>query len=214
MTSEILNRMGIPAEFHNLSLTRGIRNLPSVAESEIVKYSKIYLDVERWADQALAGEARNGLLLTGVSGSGKTAVGSALCRKFLRKKRVGRRVTLFDIGERFFKEGWEVPEEMFGDGLLFIDEISRMVPTKVGYNESILDHILRRRTEAYLPTVLSSVKDKPALEMLHGGIVMSLVNSKFFEVLFPKVNLTIRIMDRERQKIFNGGPNDESDKRS
>ncbi len=212
LTAEVLNRMGIPAEFHRLSLNQGIRSLPSVAEEEIVKYSKIYSDVEKWADRVLVGEARNGLFLTGMSGSGKTAVGSALCRKFLRAKKVGRRMTFFEIGTMFFKEGWEIPEEAFGEGLLFIDEISKVVPTKPGYNESILDHILRQRTEAYLPTVLSSIKDSPALEMLHGSEVVSLIDSKFFEVLFPKVNLTIRKTDQEQKKYFNGGQTNEPDR--
>lgn len=206
--SEILNRMGIPVEFHRLSLTRGIQNLPSVVEGEIKRYLDIYSGIEKWADRALVEKTRNGLFLIGMSGSGKTAVGSAICRKFLNAGKVGRRMTLFEIGQKFFNGGWEVPEETLGDGVLFIDEISRMIPTKSGYNESILDYILRRRTEAYLPTVLSSVKDKPALEMLHGSVVKSLIDSKFFEVLFPKVNLTVRIKDLEQKRIFNGGQND------
>ena len=210
ITQEVLHRMGIPSEFHNLSLTNDLKTIPTVKDYEIIQYSKIYSSVEKWVDVAVKEKSKNGLLLLGISGSGKTAVGSTICRKFLRDKKVGRRMTLFEIGQRFFDNGWKVPEETLHEGVLFIDEISRMVPTKPGFNESILDYILRRRTEDYLPTVLSSVKNRAALEMLHGVSVCSLIYSKFFEVLFPNVNLTIRIKDSEEKKIFNGGSNDQT----
>ncbi len=207
---DVLHRMGIPAEFHNLSLTNDLKTIPTLKDFEIIQYSKIYSSIEKWVDVAVSGKSKNGLLLMGISGCGKTAVGSTICRKFLRDKKIGRRMTLFEIGEQFFEGAWKVPEEVFEEGVLFIDEISRIVPTKPGFNESILDHILRRRTESYLPTVLSSVQSRAALEMLHGDSVCSLIYSKFFEVLFPKVNLTIRIKDSEEKKIFNGGSNDQT----
>ena len=104
--------------------------------------------VERWI-----GSGRDGLLLMGTVGTGKSTIAASLCRAWTDILTVARFYQCDIVAERIRQDESYKYEVAFQKGLIVLDDLG--TEGKV-YGEESLPFILYRRYERNLPTVITT----------------------------------------------------------
>ncbi len=205
MNKELKLKHGIPANFVDVVLSDnglGKTTEKMLGKDTLIKYKEIYSASFGWVEKLRKGDDNpHGLFLLGPTGSGKTGLGCAICNYFLDIGWVARRVTLYSLVNKFF-EKWKTPSFALKPGILFIDEISRELPTKEGHNQKILENVLKYRIDHKYVTIISSIKGKDSIGRQHGEVISNLIESNFFDVLFPQVNISKILKEDAEERMF------------
>lgn len=103
---------------------------------------------------------RNGLIITGPSGTGKTHLAAAITNKVINSGRLAVCMTMIDMLEsirRTFSDGGseaEIIRKYKTVPLLVVDDMGKEPPTE--WAISTIYNIINGRYEAYLPTIITS----------------------------------------------------------
>lgn len=125
-----------------------------------------------------------GLLLNGSFGTGKTMLSSLAAKEFVKLGYKPFFVTFTEMIE-MFTEGWSSAEDkrlfkkkIIESPILVLDDIGKERITKVKLNESTFDHLLRQRTVALRPTIITTNYDLAEIGKGYGGAILSLITER------------------------------------
>jgi len=194
-------KFGLSKEFmdYSFKLPKEIRS--KLKQSDKESYLKIFKRLDKWYKKIRSGETHFNLLFSGVSGSGKSSTGSILVKRFLEDGVYAIRMSMQGLIQTYFKE-WVIPEIALTTKVLFIEEAGNEIPTNQEHNKYVFENILKFRIENELPTILASNYSKKSLSDMYGEVVESILENRYFSVVFPKTDLREIVSEYKKKKFF------------
>ena len=148
--SEYMARTGVPDKFllANLEDTDFFKKL-NISEENKKRYTAHYERCKKIVEDGVYG-----VLLEGIPGSGKSWIGAALLREFLKKGKRAARTTTPEILDYFFKDFQGLRERYTIADVLFIDDLTKM-GFQTDSNINIIERLIRLREDEGKITIFS-----------------------------------------------------------
>lgn len=174
---------GVTEEFKDYSIKDFSKLVASAGLVEA--YDEIFDVINVWQDRVIKGKDAMSLYFYGANGSGKTFIATHIMESL--KKIQCFRTTAIKLQQDFFKE-WKVPKAGLFKGLLVIDEFGKEYKTKAEHSESIMEYILKYRSERKFLTIVISNADINFIKQRYGETVYSILKGKYIPIGFPEID--------------------------
>lgn len=193
-------KLGISEDFRDKDWD-SLFNLQAIDSQENEAYSAVFSAAKKWCKYVIQGKTDLSLFMYGMNGSGKSTLGCIVLKSLYKNGIPVLRVTAVRLQQDFFA-GWIIPEYALMRGVLLIDEVGKEYSTKQGHSETVLEYILKYRTERKLKTILVANADIEDLNKRYGATVNSILRGKFLPLAFPLVDLRQRCALCEVEKFM------------
>lgn len=174
---------GVTEEFKDYDV-RGFAKLVATAGLQ-KEYQEIFDVINVWQEMVIKGKDAMSLYFYGANGSGKTFMAINIMESL--KKIQCFRTTAIKLQQDFFKE-WKVPKAGLFKGLLVIDEFGKEYKTKAEHSESIMEYILKYRSERKFLTIVISNADISFIRQRYGETVYSILRGKYIPIGYPETD--------------------------
>jgi DNA replication protein DnaC len=162
------------------------RHIRECAENFVKSFTPHTLDPDQIS--------KNGLLLIGPVGSGKTHIAVAILREVIERGFTGRYWNIVDLLDELRASydpsspasAWEILEEIEGADLLVLDDLGAEAPT--GWVHDRLYQIINRRYEDNRPTIVTTNLELRDLAEQIGARITSRLCEMCMHVNFPDVD--------------------------
>ncbi len=150
-----------------------------------------------------------GLFLSGPKGTGKTMMANLTLKEFVKKGR-SCFATVFTNAIEMFTSGWHDKAEkkyftrrFLNSEILLLDDVGKENRNRL--SGSVLDNVLRQRTQAGRPTIVTTNLTEGELISSYGGGVMSLLREKSLDFMyFDGDDFRARANERTRAEAQRG----------
>lgn len=145
---EYLTQVGVPDKYLSASLDADICFTGAVATHVSKRYFEIYDSARR-----IVKDKKVGVILEGASGSGKTYLGCAMLRGYLKGGDSVCRTTSTEIADFYFEGFQGIRDRYLIAKVLFIDDACKDIKFVKQNNSQILEKVIKKRSDAGLLTL-------------------------------------------------------------
>lgn len=202
-------KLGITEEF-SAREWKDYKKIDELSSIEKKKYDKLYDIVDRWILAINNKKTDLNLFLFGANGCGKSTLGCLILKRFKdESNQPVMRMSMMKIQNDFYST-WKIPTPPLARAVIFLEEIGKEYRTNKEHSESVLEYILKYRTENNLATIVSSNCDIKALSDRYGETLNSVLKGRFYPLNFPSIDLRQRCVDKKIENLLKGDINDEN----
>lgn len=194
---EYLMRAGVPEKFIGADLA----NLkffdenvsPDAAFAAYLRYYQIC--------QKIVADAKVGVLIVGMAGSGKSFLGTAMLREYLRQGRKSARASAAEISDYYFANDYQGYRDRYMLAeVLFIEDITKCGISSQS-NTQLLERLIKQRDDTNKITLYSTFKESDIANKFSEDAAR-LIKGTTFQITLPNLDLRQLVLKNYAKTIM------------
>jgi len=188
--SEYMARVGVPVKF----LSADINNVDifdnlGLPLKTIDVYKKHYSRCKKIVE-----DCKFGVVFEGLSGCGKTYLGCAMIREYLKNKYRCARTTTGEVLDWYFTDYQGLRERYIVADVLFLDDLTKFV-FKTDVNVQVIEKLIRLRADSGKITLFSCF-DENDITTCFSKDIYRLIMGSCIHLVFPEVDLRMYFLEQ------------------